>query len=439
LFEAEFRRAWSRFSVSDPLVLLLSGGGDSVALFHLLRLAGIDFRALHFVHDGSAEFAERSRTFCADLCHDYGVALEVLEIAGHPLSQAGDLSWEAACRKLRYEAVQSRPGTFLTAHTLDDQAETVLMRLLAGSGLAGLSGIHEVRDDGILRPLLRFERERLRQFLQAGAFRWLEDPSNVDGNERARIRSKVLPALQADYPALKSTLGRTASFLAEDEACLEASVEEWLSRHTGVGGDNWLLSEVQELPRALQARFLKRLWRSAGNRAYRPRGTLYEQCFRLLERGTNEGEVPFPGGWAVKILGAKVWLALSSGEPLPEVTLKPLEREVAVTSYLSLSPRPVPGAAGWRLPAEGVLLRSRRPGDRFEGRSVKKLLAQTGHPPWVRECWPMLEKEGRVVAVWGRGGESEFSRQPNCWVNFCPSKLRVSVWDTPQKDDLFQQ
>ncbi len=416
MLEDDFRGQWKRFSFSEPSTLLLSGGGDSVALFHLLRAVGADFQCLHFVHDSPGGFARRSEAFCRDLCQKYQTSLEVLPIAGHSLAERGDLSWEAACRQLRYSEVSHRSGLFLTAHTLDDQAETVVMRLLDGSGLGGLAGVRERRGN-VLRPLLPFSRERLRRYLQGGGFEFLDDPTNLEGNDRARIRSQILPVLEQFCPQLKATVARTASRLADDEDYLQSQLQRWLTDNTLPGGDHWNLEAVQGLPGPLGWRFLKFLWKNLGESGYRPRGTLFEEALRLIEQGTNEGLVAFPGGWAVQILGSKLWVRPA----LPEW-------DWDFQKIATLGKRPfleVLDPSLLTLPGQRV--RCRRPGDRVRGRSLKKELAQkTAQPSWVRDYWPVLETEGEITGIWGI-----YSKGDDRWMQglkFYPERLRAPVF-----------
>lgn len=408
------------------MTLLLSGGGDSVALFYLLRDLKQSFRALHFEHDGQPEFASESRRFCERLCEESGVELSVEAILGKRLASEGDLSWEAACRHLRYRCLKAREGLFLTAHTADDQAETVVMRMLGGSGLAGLGGIYPTRDDGVVRPLLSFSRDELREYLRERGHTWLEDPTNVDGNERALIRSVVMPTLLEHQPALPAILSRTARRLREDEEYLRSATWDWMRAFGTKQGDSWPLKELQKLARPLLVRFLKLASKSLSGPGFRPRATLLEEAVTLIERGTNEAHVGFPGGWSLWVLGERVWACprmeaaqwqisdLSSGEIFPG---------------LEISRQARPGWSAWWAP-DGAVLRSRRPGDRFRGKALKKLLAAGGHPPWVRNRWPMLVRDEQVLELFGRPSSEESARNPNIWVDFRPSLLRACVKPT---------
>ena len=380
-------------------------------------------RVLHFQHDGQSEFAERSREFCERLCEENGVEILVESVRGKPLEAAGDLSWEAACRHLRYKSLLNKEGLFLTAHTADDQAETVVMRLLGGSGLAGLGGVYPIRDDGVARPLLSFSRDELRGYLEENDRVWVEDPTNLDGNERALIRSEVMPVLKKHQPALLPILGRTSRRLREDEDYLRSQTYAWMENHGSEQGDSWDLTALRGMARPLLIRFLTYLLRVMSGSRFRPRATLLEEAVKLIERGSNEAHVKFPGGWSLWILGEKVWIC--PGLEQQEWTFD-VGREGAIYEGLQISRVPLPKWTAWKAP-EGSVLRSRRPGDRFQGRSVKKLLVGTGHPPWVRNRWPMLVKGNEVLAIFGRPASEEVTDSPDIWVQFQPTRLRATV------------
>lgn len=416
----EFLKSWSEFSVTEPIVLLLSGGGDSVALFYLLIDSGVPFRCLHFRHDGQPEFATRSANFCGELCRKHGVEFDVVDIEGRILVEQGDLSWEAACRALRYQAIEGREGTFLTAHTRDDQAETVLLKLLDGSGLSGLSGIARRREDGVIRPLLGISRSKLRDYLVERDAEWLEDPTNREGNERAKVRHRLLPLLEEDWPHLTKTLARTAGRLAEDERYLREIAENWLTEQSGSVADNWPLAAFRELPKPIAFRVLKTIGKSLGKSSHRPRASLYMECLKVLERGGNDSWVEFPDGWGFGVLGERVWVRPDLDLPVWECD--PLELGVA-PSFVNLSRIPVEGAEAWRIPP-GAKLRNRLPGDRFRGKSVKKVLAAGKEPPWVRDRAPLLVRNGEVLAVWGVPGRVVPEQGAVVWVGFDSASLR---------------
>jgi tRNA(Ile)-lysidine synthase len=396
----------------------------------LLKNAGYEFACLHFQHDSPGPFAATSMQFCQHLCRENGIPLEVRSAMAEEVQKKGDLSWEAAASVLRYRDLSHRPGTFLTAHSADDQAETVIMRLLDGAGLAGLAGIRASRDGRVQRPLLNFRRAQLRDYLSSLGQEWVEDPSNLDGNDRARLRHNLLPDLEDYNPALVATLCRTAESLAADEAALTSMAREWLLQQT-IQGDHWSLPALRALQPSLRHRVLREIWRQASDGTRRPLGGVFRDCERLVMNALDDRQVTFPGGCKLRKVGAWLWLeppceTVPWKLPIPKNLSEPLRGE----SWVLLGPQHVddldpewirlPLPAGVFCRGKQYELRTRLPGDTYRERSLKKLLAATGHPPWVRDRWPLLLCADQVVAVPGLTpgtavGEGTLLFRPERW------------------------
>ncbi|HEX2233833.1 MAG TPA: tRNA lysidine(34) synthetase TilS, partial [Thermoleophilaceae bacterium] len=180
-----------------PLLALLSGGGDSVALLDVALRLGAGLSVLH-VNYGLREGADEDEAFCRELCAGLGVSLAVERVSLG--ADTGNLQEQA--RDARYAlAERLAPGDYAAAHTASDQAETVLYRLAVSPGSRALQGM-EPRRGRLVRPLLRATREELRTYLRARGLGWREDPSNADRRfARARVRHDVLDALRGLSPA----------------------------------------------------------------------------------------------------------------------------------------------------------------------------------------------------------------------------------------------
>ncbi len=441
--EERFAQIWHKLPIAKrvDVVLLLSGGGDSVALFHLLRKTGVSFSCRHFVHDSPGRFARDSRQFCLELCLDYGVSCEVTELLVSPLMQEGDLSWEAAARQLRYRALTGESQVFLTAHTADDQAETILLRLLDGSGLAGLAGIRRSRGGRIFRPLLEFRRSELRVYLKQGGLTWVEDPTNINGNDRARLRHQILPSLEGHSPGLIERLLRTSRLLALDEDALSSTARRELGE-AALGPDCWLLDRLVSLPEAVRYRAVREIWRTRAPAGRRPLGSFFVEVERLLNQGGDNRRVLLPDGSCLRRLGPRLWLEprLSSSDYLFPVSELVQSEGSALPEFLSVKAGPGSefpvGCLPLRLPVSCLnmvdcAVRSRRPKDRFRGLDLKKLLSTTGHPPWVRDRWPILVCGQQVLGVAGDFGWDEQVRLTpdpgDYWLGFFPGKLRTEI------------
>lgn len=215
------------------LVVALSGGGDSAALAYLLATDGHERRALHVDH-GLAASPDLKRAAVA-VAEQTGTAISVLEI-----EVPAGASVEGQARVKRYEALLGalEPGeVLLTAHTLDDQAETVIMNLLRGAGLAGLAGI-PAHTGEVARPMLEVSRSDTRELAGLAGLPYHDDPSNLDpGLRRNTIRLEVIPNLAGRFnPRLVESLARTALFLqsVDEHLATEASSLPVVERPTGL-------------------------------------------------------------------------------------------------------------------------------------------------------------------------------------------------------------
>jgi len=206
-----------------PVLLALSGGGDSVGLLRALLETGVKVVAAHFDHSLRDESA-RDAQFVRDLCRGLNVSLELERTDVARIAQSKGWGLEEAARKLRYgflarAAKKHGIHTILTAHTLEDQAETVLLQLLRGTSKA--TGIAFKRGS-LERPWLKVTRAEIRTYLNSLNQNWLEDASNADPRfTRNWLRLEVLPRLRQRYPSVDDALGRYAQFAREDEDFLE--------------------------------------------------------------------------------------------------------------------------------------------------------------------------------------------------------------------------
>lgn len=276
-------------------VVAFSGGADSAALLALL--AGLPGRfgatALHVDHGlrpSSAEEAHRARALAETL----GVPCEVIRV-----TPAGPGGPEARARRARYLALAAHAAgrPVLTAHTADDQAETVLLRLARGAGSAGLVGVRpRARIEGaeVLRPLLGVRRAELRAVLRALGLTAVEDPSNLDpAYARNRLRRSVLPALEAVLPGAVPALARAAELLAADEAYLARQTERALARI--VSSDGVDAAALLRLPEALRGRVVRRLLARAGGPT-----PSREEVDRILGIAARGGDVHLRRGYRAR-------------------------------------------------------------------------------------------------------------------------------------------
>jgi tRNA(Ile)-lysidine synthase len=205
-----------------PVLVLLSGGRDSVCLLDAAVGISGDVRALH-VDYGLRPSAAQDAAFCATLCERLGVALEV--VAAGPAPDTGNL--QAWAREVRYAAAEAAfAGDIATGHTASDQAETILYRLAAAPSRRALLGMAP-RSGRRIRPLLSLTREQTEAWCREAGLDFRDDPTNADPRfARNRVRAALVPALREVHPAAEANVVRAAEVLRAEAAVLDALVDE---------------------------------------------------------------------------------------------------------------------------------------------------------------------------------------------------------------------
>jgi tRNA(Ile)-lysidine synthase len=233
-----------------PVLVLLSGGGDSVCLLDVGLRLDASVSALH-VNYGLRAGADSDEAFVRELCSRLGVPLHVERLR---LPEGGNLQERA--REARYALAESlADGDYATAHTASDQAETVLYRLAVSPGSRALLGMAP-RRGRLVRPLLAVTRSEAREYLRARGLDWCEDPSNADRRfARVRVRHDLLDALRTVGPAAERTIAETARQMREEAEVLDAAVSEALEELGG--GPAVSLAALREKPPALRRLVLR--------------------------------------------------------------------------------------------------------------------------------------------------------------------------------------
>ena len=256
------------------LLAALSGGRDSVCLLVALKdlsgPMGFGLEAVHVNHQ-LRQTADRDQAFCEDLCRKWQIPLWACRVDVAGLVRKEGLSVEEAARSLRYQAINKvqsdrlaedpdRPVYIALGHHQKDQAETVLLHLLRGSGLTGLTGMKEVSDI-YLRPMLKAPSEELDAFAAEKGLTYVTDETNFDtAMTRNRVRLDLIPYLEKEFnPSIVQTLSDTAFRLKEDEEALDKMTEE--AYQVCKAGDGLRVSRLNEQPEAIRRRVV-RLWLS---------------------------------------------------------------------------------------------------------------------------------------------------------------------------------
>ena len=391
-----------------------SGGLDSAVLLHALAEVRGDLpgplEALHVnhgLHGDAGRWAEHCRRVCAGL----GVPCRVVAVPD-AVGSAGE-SPEAAARAARYRAFAEgleAGDAVLTAHHRDDQAETLLLHLLRGSGPRGLSAMPVRRPLGVgwlVRPLLGWPRSALRAWAEARGLAWLEDPSNRDERfERNFLRWRVLPLLETRWPGAAGVLARDALLQAEAASVLEDLARGDAQAARGPGAGTLSVRALLELSPARRVEALREWLRQRG---LPPPGSAHlDHVVRdvLAARWDAEARVAWPG--------VEVWRyrdTLAALPPAPVVSAgqvwdwRPPAPLALPAGTLSATVTVGEGLAAARLADGPLQVRLRTGGERCRlprrghTSALKKLLQAHGVPPWVRSCLPLVYRGEELLAV----------------------------------------
>ena len=394
-----FVRQYDLIHPGDTVIAAVSGGADSIALLFALFLLreewGITLEAAHFNHCLRGEESNRDARFVEDFCAHYGIPLHMC--SGNVVP--GEKGLEAAARDARYRFLRSLPGKVATAHTADDNAETVLMRLLRGTGLKGLGAIAPVSGN-VIRPMLSVTRREVEAFLEEYALAHIEDSSNgEDAFLRNRIRHRIMPLLYEENPRIGENLSSMALNLRLDEACLSRLAS----------GPMPGIEELKSLPDAIRRRYLERFLKENGVRE--PEESHLLQAESLLFHWNPSASMNFPGGIVIAREYDRL-VRLDSPEMLGNYTLEKetyveeLDLWVTVEDAISLEQ----GEHVFTVQPRGPLrLRARRSGDAIAlsggTRSLKKLFIDRKIPVSRRCRIPVVEDDDGILGVYGIGAD----------------------------------
>jgi len=451
------------FRAGERVGVAVSGGADSVALLRLLlelrEELGVVLSLVHFNHKLRGKDSEKDETFVAALAEKHGLTLHLGRGDVGKKARREKANLEDAARRARYAFFRKLTEGGLvdrvaTAHTADDQAETVLAHILRGAGLAGLAGIHPVTAEGIIRPLLEVRRGELRKYLRGKKQSWREDKTNRDtSRQRARMRKKLLPLLEKQFnPKTVEHLGMLAQLALQDETFLSALAhtrcEELVQERAGTKRieASKLLRPLAKEPfnlegtertekkeedsRAISTRMV-RLLVDEHKKAGTELAAFHVEAVRQFAKSGENGKVlQLPGGvdvrrdddalvfmprtasdkkgkaqieyaYPVKLDGGETQIAVKEigcVMRLRSIDWPSAQRETMKKGTAALDREKVRGV---------LVLRNLRPGDRMrpEGHrgthKLKRLLNEKRVSRWDREGWPVLESDKNIV--WARG------------------------------------
>ncbi|MFF7108163.1 tRNA lysidine(34) synthetase TilS [Pseudomonas sichuanensis] len=388
--------------------IAFSGGLDSTVLLHLLadyarNHPAPPLRAVH-VHHGLQAAADAWPAHCKTVCDALGIELDVIRVQVAP-----GASLEQAARDARYAAFEKllAPGAVLfTGQHRDDQAETLLFRLLRGAGLRGLSAMPEVRPLGqgvLVRPMLKLSREQLQAYARSKELAWVDDPSNSDTNfARNYLRGEVLPLLRQRWPQGEASLARSAEHLGEALGLLDELATDDLATACGNAPLPWLgldsldLATLAALSPARQRNALQ-YW--LGRRTRLPDSRHWAGWNDLRDAAVDarpvwrltDGELQRSHGRIWWLSGE--WQRAPSGAPAWQDPTRPLA---------------LPGNGHVRLAAQsaaaGLRIAYRQGGEVLDlpgrgRRDLKRLLNELQIPHFVRPRLPLLYQGEQLLAV----------------------------------------
>lgn len=447
-------RAHSLLAPGDRVAVAVSGGPDSVALLRLLLELrpelGIVLSVAHFNHKIRGADSDADEKFVAALATRHGLELHIGCGDAPAHARRSKHGLEAAARQLRYDFFcrlfeSQRISSVATGHTLDDQAETVLMRLLRGAGTRGMSGIYPVHREGgnsehaIIRPLLGLRRHEIESYLRGLRQPWREDASNSDRRHlRNRIRHELLPLLEKEFnPSLTRVLAEMAEIARAEEDYWRELVEKSFPgrrRSAADGAESFPVELLRNLPLALQRRGLRAMAERAevtldfehveelrrlalAKPTFKPKKTALPHAqaelilvdgfgeLRLHRRSPTQDEgtqpaaayeyrLPAPGEVQIRETGSLIRARMVPPTALAEASGDAEGKRYNRAQLFDPS----------RLAAE-LTVRSWRAGDRYwpgrgkSPRKVKELLQRV--PRAQRQLWPVVLSGSEIV--WMRG------------------------------------
>ena len=399
-----YMEQWNMLPEKGGVILCaVSGGRDSMCLLHYLhhlgKTKGFTVAAAHLNHL-MRPTAQRDVDFVRGFCEENGIPFYTEAVPVYDRAEVWNITVEEAGRRARYEFFERTAETvgaerIATAHHRNDQAETVLLNLLRGTGPEGLGGIPPVRGRYI-RPLLNTPRTEIESYLQENGIGHIEDETNQSRDyARNRLRLDIWPQLQQLHGGAADNIVRCADIVRRENDYLEALAAQYLPET----GTEIACERLREAPSALKSRILRQLMARlpAGKKDV---GAIHIEALENLSAGT--GTLSLPGGMAAGCDGKKLCIFMVDSPP-EEIILSTGENEWGgYRLTLETNGSAVVTVRSWRSDDRMIL-----PGSRG-ARSLKRLFAERGICSPERETIPVICVDNRVSAVFSVGQDTVF-------------------------------
>ena len=389
----------------NKVTVALSGGADSVCLLYLLKelstKKGIILSAVHINHLLRGEESERDQAFVEELCKREGIPLKTERIEVAALAEQNGQSIELAARNARYKVFSETEGLVATAHSADDNLETVIYNVTRGTGLKGASGIPPKRDN-LIRPLCFCTRQEIEAYLKANGIAFVTDSSNLtDDYTRNFLRHNIVPKLKEINPSVPETVASMCAALREDEEFLNASAKRvyLLVLRQDFLDAKLLKIQPPSIIKRVIALYLEERFSLKTDSLH------LENCKEILLSG---GKTSMNGNMTAVGTAERFYFVPNDAEPCKAeytVTLK----EVNLENFSNVNNLFLKNAVDYDKIDGSIVIRERRASDeiRLNGRgctkSLKKLMNELKIPEELRNRLPVAADNSGVVWLYGIG------------------------------------
>ncbi len=419
----------------DAVLVGVSGGADSVCLLHTLRSLSeeLELRIVvaHVHHGIRGEEADRDAEFVREICQNWQIPFYLKKVSVPELAERENISLETAGRLARYRYFREicdkeNVDKIATAHNRDDQAETVLMRVIRGTGIDGLSGIKYIRPDGVVRPLLDVTREEIEEYCKENNLEYCVDSTNNENDyTRNKVRNQLLPILKEQFnPNILGAIANLSQNMAEDGVFINGYAKRLYRRiNSPIPKRRPVVLDIESLKMvepAIRTRLLCLAAEDAMGKGYRPQRQHWEAVNALLDKETG-ALAELPGGLTVAVRYG--WLAFETLEDREQQNEKNMIYESAEIgkSYITengnitlelVEPIIKPSKNQMLIDYDKIKdipleIRSRKTGDRIaiyqdgKEKKLKDFLIDIKIPRQERDGIPLLCSGKMVIAVIG--------------------------------------